>query len=751
MRTALELFCSGGLAILAMLALRAGFTRAEMSDCVTYRLTFPTGLDAEAVTRLLVGVCGLLPPWWRRLVVRPVVTFEIRGSSSGIEHLLVVSTSHAPAVEAALSAHVPSVRWQPIETGERSELVIGAEYRTSSDRRPLRSDPVAVSHGLLLSLQPLRHEEVIVVQWLLTPAGPVRPARMASKQDQRRLVPDAQLLDNAEAVTALRSKQSQPMLLAVGRIAAQTSSVERARAILRRAEAPLHGTRAPGVHLSRRLISARSAALRTARRSVPITIWPAVLNAEEATSLIGWPLEAVSLPGVTLGGCRLLPVSNAVPTRGTVLGVSTFPGSAGRPVALDLQARLRHTYVAGPTGSGKSVLLTRIVLSDIEAGHAVVVLDPKGDVIEAVAERCDESRLDQVLVLDAADDQRPLGYNPLAATEDTRELVVEQVLGVMRSIWRASWGPRSDEIVRACLLTLVGQPGMTLAEIPALLTDPTFRTRVLARVHDPFGVEGFWATFQSWGAAERTAATAPVLNKVRAFTMRPRLRGLLGQSEGVVDFGRIIRDRQILLVNLAAGRLGTEAAYLLGALLFAGLWNAVSARAGSPTSERSPVMATLDEFQHLVALPTPAETVLAEARSYGLGIVLAHQELGQLDTSLERAALANARSKVIFQTSRHDAGVFAKELGGGLTPEDLMGLPPYEAVASCFAGGSTRPPATIATLALPPAVRAASEVFELSRDRWGTPRQEVDAAIAERQRGGRRGGEAIGRGRRDGR
>jgi hypothetical protein len=134
-------------------------------------------------------------------------------------------------------------------------------------------------------------------------------------------------------------------------------------------------------------------------------------------------------------------------------------------------------------------------------------------------------------------------------------------------------------------------------------------------------------------------------------------------------------------------------------------------------------------------LPTPAETVLAEARGYGLGLVLSHQHRGQLDRSLDNAVRANARTKLAFQTSQQDAAVLAKELGGQLTPEDLMGIAAHEAVVACFAEGATQAPTTIATAPLGPPLRPASEVLELSRQRWGKDRSEVDDAMTIRQQG----------------
>jgi hypothetical protein len=161
------------------------------------------------------------------------------------------------------------------------------------------------------------------------------------------------------------------------------------------------------------------------------------------------------------------------------------------------------------------------------------------------------------------------------------------------------------------------------------------------------------------------------------------------------------------------------------------------------------VAAYLDEFQHLVALPTPAETMLAEGRSYGLALTLSHQHLGQLDRELLQAMTANARSKLVMAASHHDAVVFAKELGSGLTPEDLMGINAYEAVVACFASGRTQPPATISLPDLPPATGDGPGLRKHSREHFGVERTMVDQAIAARSSGPRKGAAALGRTSRD--
>jgi hypothetical protein len=746
-----ELLLSGLLAITGVLVLRTGATLHGQNRCVVYSLSFPAGLEAEPVARFLSSLSGLLRPWWKRWVFQPTVVMEVVASHAGISHRLVAPESVAATVEAGLAAHLPSVRYERVEDvdADTGQQFAAAEYRLSTNTRSIRTEAGELSAGLLAALQPLGANEAIRLQWLITPHGPVQPPKLQAKQSGATVILDDTMLTTAEAVSAMKVKQAAPLLMGVCRLTTAAETKERAESLLRQVESPWHAARVPGVHLRRRLVPKREVRTRIVRRSLPVTIFPFVLNAVEASCLIGWPIEISSMPGLTLGTCRLLPTPGAVPRVGTVIGSSTYPASLGRPVCLDAEARKRHLWVCGPTGAGKSTLLARMAAQDIEEGRSVVVLDPKGDLIDRIAALVPEHRRDDVIILDAADDAFPVGYNPLKCHDGNRELVVEQVLGVMRSIWKFSWGPRLDEIVRGCLLTLAIKGNMTLAELPALLTDANFRGRVVSGVHDPFGVEGFWATFNSWSKAEQITYSAPVLNKVRAFAMRSRLRGVLGQVDGGVDFNRIIRSRQVLLVDLATGKLGTEAAYLLGALLFAGLWDAVSARASLPVDRRPMVCAYLDEFQHMVALPTPAETMLAEGRSYGLALTLAHQHLGQLDRDLTQAMSANARSKLLLAASYHDAGVFSKEFGGSLTPEDLMGIAAHEAVVACFAAGRTQPPATIALADLPEPIADASELRAAARAHYGRARKEVDEAIGARQHGRKSNGAApLGRARR---
>jgi hypothetical protein len=318
------------------------------------------------------------------------------------------------------------------------------------------------------------------------------------------------------------------------------------------------------------------------------------------------------------------------------------------------------------------------------------------------------------------------------------------VVSIFHDLYRDSWGPRTDDILRAALLTLVGVSGMTLAEVPLLLTDPGFRRPLVGRLNDPVALGPFWGWFDGLSDGERTTAIGPVMNKLRTFLLRRRLRNILGQAEPVFDFDQALAARSIVLVPLTKGLLGEEAADLLGSLVVTRLWQAVQALAGTAVTDRPVTFAYIDEFQDYLHLPTGVEQMLAQARSLGLGLTLAHQHLGQLPASVREAVLANARSRVIFQVAAGDAQVLARELAPQVSAANLQGLGRYDVIARLSAGGQVSAPVTGTTLPAPATTGQAHAARLHSRVHYGVDRDEVEAAIQARH-SGRPGSGATGR------
>lgn len=725
-----------------VLALRAAAAAREAETRQTVRVTFPRGSTPAQVLAFMRSLTGLLPPRWKRAVKRPAVVIESVAGHDGITHYLRLPAGSAGYVLGQLRAALPGVRIEPMAETETRRPSLALELRTANPAHSLRSaDPAESAAAVLASLQPLRSGESVVVQWVVSPAPPSPVPEVVTLADAKRgwlplLTGSAPLPVRvpAELVRSEREKRAEPQSVATVRLGVFTAGPERDRQLLRRLLGAFHLGATPATAFRRRAIPSEMVASRIVGASVPLTRWPCAVNAAELTAFAGVPIGEPLLPGLTLGASPQLPPAADIPSTGRVLGEATFPG-AERPVAISERDSLRHLHVVGPTGVGKSTLLLNLITRDLESGAGIVVVDPKGDLIVDVLDRVPPRRAADVILLDPTDADRPAGFNLLAGSDGAPELASDQVVSLFRHLFSAFWGPRTDDILRAALLTLTREPGMTLAEVPLLLTDDGFRRRLVGGLDD-YVLEGFWGWYEALSAGERAQAIGPVLNKLRTFLLRKRLRNVIGQSESTFTLDDVLARRRVLLVSLAKGTLGEDAARLLGSAVLAQLWQAVQARTALPVSQRVPVFCFVDEFQDYVGIPTSFADLLAQARGYGFSLTLAHQHLGQLPRELRDAVLANSRSRVVFQAAHADAAILAKELGPDVSPDDLGALGAFEAVAQVASGSRVSPPVTIRTAPAPPPVGEAARIRSLSRRRYGRPAEQVEREVrarAERQ------------------
>jgi len=218
------------------------------------------------------------------------------------------------------------------------------------------------------------------------------------------------------------------------------------------------------------------------------------------------------------------------------------------------------------------------------------------------------------------------------------------------------------------------------------------------------------------------------MNKLRPFIMRTNLRRVIGQVQPRFDLRQVFTERKVLLVNLSKGRLGPEAASLLGSLVVAQLWQATLERSAIDPRRRHPVFVYVDEFQDYLHLPTDLSDALAEARGLGVGLTLAHQHLHQLEAGMRSAVLANARSRVCFQLAHEDARVMAAGTAQ-VEPEDFQSLGRFEVYAALMASGSVQPWCSLRTESPGRASSDPAAVRDASRQKYGTDRQDIEAAL----------------------
>ncbi len=642
--------------------------------------------------------------------------FETMSTPAGITFRMGIPVSFADYVVGQMRSQMPGVRVAIEKEHEVYPWTESVEVSTSSGIVPLRiPDPTWVIHTILAAFMPLKPDQALQLQWIVCPADPERT--------------DKQHPDH-------KDKFSDHVFFVRGRISARAENTQEARRMIRRLYAALSSMNAYGVAFKQQNHHPLAISERVHDRRSPVH-YGTVVNATELATLITPPVGEPPVPGLSRGRSRHLAADPQIAEEGIVVAQSNFPGNE-RPLAISPINLTKHLAITGPTGTGKSTLLVNLAVQQMEQGYGLCVIEPKGDLVADILERIPRNRLDDVIVLDPLDNEYPIAFNPLEG--DNPYLVTDQQMALWDKLYGLQSMPRTADVFRSAVLTLA-QQGMTLLDIPMLLGTSEgakdFRHEVTRKLTDR-ALKNFWDDFSGRKVSDQTDIAAPLLRRLRPFELRPSLRATLGQVKSGIDIGQIIRDQKILLVPLSKGQLGEETSALFGALIVAKLWQEAQKRGSLPTSDRVPFFAMIDEFQNYLHLPLSIADLLAEARSTGLSLTLAHQNLDQLPPQLRSAVLANARSKVCFQATASDATALAREFSPYLSAADIQNLGSYEVVVRLATDGQMAPPATAVTMPAPPRTSSPRKIVEASREAYGRPVAEVEAEMAARYESFRR-------------
>ena len=361
-----------------------------------------------------------------------------------------------------------------------------------------------------------------------------------------------------------------------------------------------------------------------------------------------------------------------------------------RPFGIKQADRLSHVYALGKTGVGKSSLLGALARQDLAAGRGFCLIDPHGDLAEQL--RDEASGADRAFVyLDAASLTQPYGYNPLhRVTEEKIPLAVSGLMDAMKKLWADAWGVRMEHVLRSSLYALIEREDSTLPDILRLYSDKAFRRDVVRGIRNET-VRRYWKDeFEKYQDRQRAEAVAPIQNKLGALLTDPRLYRILVNPEKPLSFRRIMDTGGVLIVNLAKGRLGEDSANILGSMLASTIGLAGLSRAELPLSARRPFFLYVDEFQTFTTLAFA--TLMPELRKYGVGLILAHQYLHQLDSDVRHAVLGNAGTLVSFRLGPEDAGVIAQEMQPVFDTLDLLNLPNHQFTLKLMIDGAPSKP-----------------------------------------------------------
>lgn len=460
-----------------------------------------------------------------------------------------------------------------------------------------------------------------------------------------------------------------------------------------------------------------------------------ILNIRELASLYHLPHTNVETPNMawitekTAEPPTNLPTDSLESETVSLFGLTNFRGTHHK-FGIKREDRGRHLYIVGQTGTGKSFLLQLLALSDLYHKQGIAIIDPHGDFAADIMRYVPEDRIGDVIYFNPADREFPIAFNPLEVTDPVfKNNISSELVGVLKRMFE-SWGPRLEHILRFTTLALLDYPNSTMLDITRMLTDKEFRKQVVKMIQDPV-VKNFWVNeFASWNDKFANEAVAPVLNKVGAFTANPLIRNVIGQPQSAFNLRNIMDEGKILIVNLSQGLVGEDNASVLGALMVTKIQLAAMSRANVDKGHRRPFYLYVDEFQNF-ATDTFA-VILSEARKYGLYLTVANQYIAQMPETVREAVFGNVGSMISFRISAADASYLAKYFEPAFEQGDIVKLHNRSVVINMSIDGDKAVPFSATTLKMPePPADPSTQIIELSRQRYSTPKEEVEQAIAD--------------------
>jgi hypothetical protein len=664
------------------------------------------------------------------------IAFELLGTAGRVRVQFAAGEADAPQVRRQLQAYFPEAVFRPCQNalekvwadcpGEEALVVefgLAREFMFT-----LASGKLDPFIGIIGALSKLQVGELGLFQVLFQQVQEQWAEsilRSVTHEDGKPF-----FVNQPELASAAEKKVTRPLFAAVVRIAVKAETFERTMGIARDLASSLRTFAEPQ---GNELIPLENSEYpfeehvedvlrRQSRRSGML------LNSDELIGFVHLPSASVRSGALErdAGKTKAAPALARNAT-GLLLGHNVHIGESV-PVRLSPDQRVRHTHIIGASGTGKSTLLFNLIRQDIESGEGVAVLDPHGDLVDRVLGIIPENRMGDVVLVDPSDTEYPIGFNILSAhSELEKNLLASDLVSVFRRL-SMSWGDQMDIVLRNAILAfLESTAGGTLSDLRRFLIEPNFRNQFLVTVREPEVVYYWQKVFPHLTGSK---SIGPVLTRLQTLLSQKSIRLMVSQPENRLDFAGIMDSGKIFLAKLPQGLMGAEDSYLFGTLLVSKFQQLAMSRQAQQMSSRRDFWLYIDEFDNFIT-PSMAE-ILKGARKYRLGLTLAHHELHQLQRNADvaSAVLSHPATRIVFRVGDEDA----KKLAEGFSffaAQDLKNLEIGQAIArverSDFDFNLSVP--------LPEkvddekAAQRRQEVITASREKYGTPRAQVEAAL----------------------
>ncbi|MDP3645628.1 MAG: type IV secretion system DNA-binding domain-containing protein [bacterium] len=420
-------------------------------------------------------------------------------------------------------------------------------------------------------------------------------------------------------------------------------------------------------------------------------------------------------------------------TSNVYIGVNERRGKR-TPIGYAPEDRLRHMYMIGKTGVGKSTVFQNMCLQDIKQGQGVCFIDPHGESIDWLLSRIPTERLQDIVLFDPSDTEFPFGLNILEARDEfEKDFLVNECVQIFYKLFDPKKtgviGPQFEHWLRNAALTVMAGPGGgSLVEIPKLFIDHAFEKEKRAHLIDPLVIDFWTKQMAKTSGFHKSEMLNYFMSKFGPFLNNSMMRNIIGQRMNSFEWGALMDNKKIVLANLSKGKIGEINAHMLGLILISRLQAAVLKRAHRESAERTPFYLYVDEFQNFTT-DTFAH-LLSESRKYGLGLHLTNQYIAQLPENIKDSVLGNVGTMVSFEVGAEDAKLLSKEFTP-MTEHDFMGLPRFNFYIRLMINGKTSE--AFSGQSLPPEpeerVSVKSTATSLNRLAYGWPRVLVEETI----------------------
>lgn len=725
------------LSILTLLTIAGGMAMGKVIEQKmldrkrrVYRFVLPSPLDHDHVTGWLWSLGGTLRTrGMGDFFTQPSIVLEVWATDQGIVHRLKIPFQFEQMVRPKLEQLVPGIRLVREKEHPVRVWVHAAEFGLKMSSRTLDiPNPATMSASILTNFSTITESETLMMQWVIAPAAPEHlPIHGAAKTNDMSFTsffrgPEA----TKDEVNDRRAKLSEMNMHAVLRVGAVAATRVRAQHMVQGVLASLDSARGPSTRFKQRMFSTGDVQRRIDHATTPFD-FPAKLSISELASVIGWHYGDLAIPGMPARVARYLPAPAAVPAKGRVLGQSNYPGRE-RTVAAPYPETMMHTWIVGASGMGKTNLMAGMAKQDMENDYGLVAIESKGDLFPRLLDYVPPRRINDVIVMDLTDTKFPVGFNLLQQGHPS--VIAAELTGVFERFFgtggRSLW---MHELMKFAIPTLMLDPKSTIMDLPALVSpnadERAWSDDLIRKVTDPY-TSAYWQRATNQGQTRQDLKADPLLSRFHPLT-DPAIRNILGQSQSTFYMDDVVKNNKILLVNLAG--VDKTSASIMGTLIMNCLWNSVQRN-----RSQKGIHLYLDEFQRFIDIPVDTESMFAEARSMGLGMVLAHQQLTQIkDEGLKQSLFTNAGTKLLFKISSDDARKLANEMGPGVTDDDLTNMAKREVFARVMTSEGVSSPFTFTTLDAAKGYGKENQVRYVSRQQFGRPVAQVQDEMLGRR------------------